>query len=73
MTLKYHLKTSFYVKGFLGDYGDVMKDPMDFTTWPPTTTTGEYLIVVMYYMRCTDQEPSGQSEEVNLKSLTSKF
>ncbi|KAF4094917.1 hypothetical protein G5714_023995 [Onychostoma macrolepis] len=25
--------------GFLGDYGDDLKDPMDFTAWPPTTTT----------------------------------
>lgn len=34
---------------FMEDYGD-MKDPMDFT-WPPTTTTGKHL---MYYMRLVD-------------------
>ncbi|XP_016322217.1 mucin-2-like isoform X5 [Sinocyclocheilus anshuiensis] len=33
--------------GFLGDYGDVMKDPMDFTTWPPTTTTVFPMTTVM--------------------------
>lgn len=48
------ISTSMF-KDFVGDYGDIMENPMDFT-WSPTTTPGKYLIVFkcMYYTRHID-------------------